>query len=142
MTDVQAPSPEKSEAVYTKLAEFRNGLPENEQAMLDSLVAAAAGTAPSDKEQKDFAKKLESYRDSLPEDERPLIDAVMISSGAVEEDVAGHVWVKAWEQAGWAVTYPAYAAACFARSGTQRITYSGTWWSGGQIGVYRCYDWR
>jgi hypothetical protein len=148
---MQAPPEEKMEAAITKLAEFRNTLPEREQAMMDSLVARAAGQpeegdgvvadAPSAAEVTGFAQKLEEYRDTLPEDDRILVDGMVIASGAVEEDVAGHAWYQAWSAPGHSAWYTTYMAACFARSGTQRLTFSGTWYTLG-FGTYRCYDWR
>jgi hypothetical protein len=117
------PAESAAEHVLRKLAELRPSLPENEQRMLDSMVAQASGEQPSpgdaspdaagvtEEEQGAFLAKLQDYRDTLPERERGLLDSMVVAVGAAEApDVEGHAihWVRVGETSSWEI----YKNAC------------------------------
>jgi hypothetical protein len=111
-----------AEAFLGRLAEFRNGLPAGEAAMMDAVVwhatepEPAASGAPADipdEEQRAFFAKLERYRDSRPEAEQQLVDAMVVKAGAAEppEVEAHQIWVL-WEKVGHPDSWLWYRQQC------------------------------
>jgi hypothetical protein len=159
MSDAQQAPPEPKEFV-TRLAEFRNGLPDDEQAMMDALVAHAVHAVPEpsgppeqapsvpEAEQRAFFQKLEAYRDSLPAGQRPLVDAMVVEVGAAEPpDVEAHLSYELWSKVGNPLSWQWYGEKCaeakaapeFSWGGDVRLEHTfGSWLPFTTNKLYRC----
>jgi hypothetical protein len=167
---VEAPTQDEARDFMRRLAEFRNGLPEDEQALMDALVARATTedesardestegeAAVSKAELDEFFTKLQRYRDELPEDDQRLMDDVVVAAGAVdvEPDVEAHQVIGGitphplqlitarihWVRTGPISQASSYVEACDAGTGSQRFSITGDKIPFTASAVYTCRTW-
>lgn len=141
------PTEDQTRELIRKLADFRNGMPEEQQLMMDALVTRATSEqppqeAPGDahaptQEQVDaFFTKLQEWRDTLPAADRPLVDDLVIEAGAVEPDVEAHR--IHWVRFGFPGLQAQYDAVCKAGAGPRFHAFEAKLWTG--TSSYTCWD--
>lgn len=93
---------ESPREVVRKLAEFRNGLDEREQLLIDALVLAGLGAAPEAPDQSDCAAlpdedeagalvaKVNAFKESLSPQERQLVDVLLMKGSHEGAEVNAH----------------------------------------------------
>jgi hypothetical protein len=163
------PTETETKDFMERLAEFRNGLPEDEQALMDALVArATAGDQEQQAEQgaadgeqdvskqelDDFFAKLQDYRDKLPEGDQRLMDDVVVAAGAVdvEPDVEAHGDLKSlgmpqgmhrihWIRTGPISQRSTYVAACDQGTGSNPFRLDAIAIPFTAQAVYTCNTW-
>jgi hypothetical protein len=146
--------PRRQQELIEKLARFRNGLEPLERQILDAVVRQACEPgdqpeaarpprdgAPSEADVAHMVGKIEKFAETLSAEQRELFEELLTSGSHAKPDVEAHQEVL-WAYVGgvgplcWAV----YLQACW-DSGGNSIEYLPAWWSGGTVGIYRCWKW-
>jgi hypothetical protein len=146
--------PVKQQELIVELARFRNGLAPMQQQILDAVVRQAceprddppeapgpSDGAPSEADVAHLVEEIDTFARALPDEEHQLLDELLVSGSHGKPDVEAHQEVI-WSYIGgvgplcWAI----YLQACW-DSGGNSIEYLPAWWSGGTVGVYRCWKW-